>query len=146
MRTLSRIASYICFVSLVVVPRFSAAEISSSWVPLGQAKIEKNAKSSGTIAFQPHLSLEDNNRILAKYKQETVTASVIIPASLLNGENWVNRRAKLTIFGHGLDGRVIGVMISPNNSATLFAQIENVAEAGSVRLNGGETGVLSIGK
>jgi|694.fasta_scaffold00009_80 hypothetical protein len=125
---------------------FCAAEGNSSWKSLGQAKIQKK-KRSGTVAFRPELSLDENNPRLSRHRDSSVTVTIAVPSDSLGGLDLVNRPVSFEYQDSFFPGRITGVMLSDTGQATLFANIDLAAQP-SVRsaMRDEETGVLSIGE
>jgi len=125
---------------------FCAAEGNSSWKSLGQAKIQKE-KRSGTVAFRPELSLDENNPRLSRHRDSSVTVTIAVPSDSLGGLDLVNRPVSFEYQDSFFPGRITGVMLSDTGQATLFANIDLAAQP-SVRsaMRDEETGVLSIGE
>ncbi len=126
--------------------KFCAAELNSSWKTLGQAKIQKK-KRSGTVAFRPELSLEENNHRLTRHRDSSVTVSIDVPADSLGRLDLVNRPVSFEYQDSHFPGRITGLMLSNTGQATLFANIDlgTQPNARSSMLDE-ETGVLRIGE
>lgn len=128
-----------------------SAEEHSAWTVLGQTKIEKNAKNLSAIPFRPEFSLEENNRIQASHRKDTISLTLKVPSDKLlqtttADHSLVNRMVRLEVNGKVWRGRITAAMISPSSEATVFATFHNHRHSEFDRLLEEETGVLSIGE
>ncbi|MFO0942641.1 MAG: hypothetical protein U0930_18040 [Pirellulales bacterium] len=119
-----------------------AAEVNSSWVTLGQAKIQKKIRP--TVTFNPELSLQQNNELLNKHRSQTIIVSSTIPVSQLRSLKLVNKPVQLQIDSSTFNGRVTAISLSSDQSqATVFAEISD-GQLSSANLSDKEAGLLKI--
>lgn len=118
------------------------AEVNSSWQPLGQAKVQKNIRTSAP--FRPELSLEENNRLLTAHRNKSIIVSTTVPVKKLSNLNLVNHSASWQLGNQAYSGRVTAVTLSADQTqATIFAEIVD-ADLPTNSLKGHEAGPLSV--
>jgi len=150
MRSAAHTALMVCCLLAAPLPDCPAEE-HSSWRLLGQANIEKKDKNLSSTVFRPELSLDENNRLLAKNRLGTTTLALTIPTNTQQSSIWrsgelINRRIQLDVADLRISGRITAVMLAPSRQATIFAQFENDRISDTSRFFEEEKGVLSIGE
>ncbi|MBX3422549.1 MAG: hypothetical protein KF752_13425 [Pirellulaceae bacterium] len=144
MKFIAHLTFLACCVS-TTASQICSAEVNTSWKPLGQVKVDKNTRS-GTIAFRPELTLEENNRRRAEHRDTTCNVRLELPSSQLESYALVDRPVQLRVAGQVYTGRVTGLFLTPENRVVLSAEIKDKTVENRPRLAHGETGTLSIGE
>jgi hypothetical protein len=121
------------------------SEVNSSWTRLGQAKVQQKMHS-GTLAFRPDLSLEENNSLIEAYRSNSVSVVVTADSGIRADWRIVGRPVQFRSEGEVFRGRITAVVISPDQTATVFAQLQSINRAEKEKLNDGKLGELSIGE
>lgn len=119
-----------------------AADVNSSWVPLGQAKIQKKIRP--TTMFRPELSLQQNNELLQEHRNKTIIVSTTIPVNQLRSVKLVNKPVQWHVDQSYFGGRVTAVSLSSDQSqATIFAEISD-SRISTIGLSEQVEGLLKI--
>lgn len=132
----------ICLACLGMTPSTRAANINSSPKLVGQAKVQKNIKT--TVVFRPELSLQENNSRILAHRETSFVISITLPVDRLDSLRLVNRSVDWNCQGQLFSGRITAVSLSADRQqVTLFAEISDQYRA-KEHFTGQESGLLRI--
>lgn len=138
----------ICFALCVSSACSAADQTTRVWTTHTGVELQQSAASRVVPVFDPSLTIEENNRRLSGYdNQSYLLASVTIPRDKINAFKLAGRTVQFTCQGKAYSGQVSSFSIDGDSTAApvrVFVRVKNEKSSSNWVLNDGHVGTLRV--